>query len=114
MANIKLWKEEIEEVIELVNDIEENCDCITISKKELFNSITDTRDITVNLSIVADCMIKLLKKYRPQATNYEISLITETINSLDCDVYESLKTEIYLAVLNFGDIFEILLRHIDD
>lgn len=106
MANIKVWKNEIDEVVILANDIEDNCDMVFTTKSDVFSMITTARNLDVTLPLVADCMIEMLEKLINQVSNYEATLVVESIDGLrsaECD--ELLKHEIYLASLNFGDDF---------
>ena len=105
MANIKLWNEEIDEVVVLANDIEEHCKMEFITNTDLFKMLTTQKNLDGVLMLVAECMVEILEKFLPEATSYEMNLVLETIDSLKLSTLDELKEYIYLASLNFSDLF---------
>lgn len=106
MASIRTWKDEIDEVVILANDIEDNCNMKFTTKSDVFSMMTTARGLEVALPLVADCMIEMLERLINQVSNYEATLVADTINGLrSVETDELLKHEIYLASINFGDEF---------
>ena len=82
MTNIKMWKNDIDEVVVLANDIEDNCNMAFTTKSDVFSMITTARKLDVILPWIADCMIEMLEKLINQVSNYEATLVVETIDGL--------------------------------